>query len=106
MAMTDQVRHQESHRALVLHADLIELRREQAVDEHAGNLVVEDVFQRFSVRIGGRRENDPVDPPLMQRAQHPEFVFRIVLRVGKKHHQAKPGALGLDGADDVAEIGV
>src|SRR5205823_2491883 len=49
MAMRNQMRHKRFHRALVLDTDLIEPLRDQAVDEHAGNMIVEDVFERFLI---------------------------------------------------------
>ena len=95
-----------AHRLAIVDADLIERRIGRAIDQDARQPRRVQIDKRAALRVGARRQNDAVDATLMKRGQDRELAGRVVLGVGEEDHHAEPGALGLDGADDVAEIGI
>jgi hypothetical protein len=98
--------HQLAHRLAIVDADLIERRVRRAVDQNAGELRCSQISECASFGVGARRQDDPVNPPLMQRGQDRKLASRVILGVGKENHHAEPGALGLDRANDVSEVGI
>ena len=95
-----------AHGVAIVDADLIESRVGHAVDEHAREPRLAEIGQRAALRIGARRQNDAVDATLMEGLDDFELAGGIVLGVGEEDHHAEARALGLDRADDVAEIGI
>ena len=71
-----------------------------------GSRVVPQIAKRAAFRVGARREDDPVNPPLVQGGQDFKLAGRIILGVGQENHHAQPRAFGLDRADDVGEVGI
>ncbi len=98
--------HQRAHRLAIVDADLIERGIGRAVDQNAGEPRRPQIAKRAAFKVGARRKDDPVNPPLVQRGQNLKLAERIVLGVGQENHHAQPRAFGLDRADDVGEVGI
>ena len=66
-----------AHRLAIVDADLIERGVGGAVDQDAREPRRPQIAKRAALGVGARRQNDPVDPPLVQRGQDLKLAGRI-----------------------------
>ena len=77
-------------RLLVVAADLVERRVDEAVEQDDRHALGLEVGEGVLERADGRREQHPVDLALGQRAHDPQLVLGILARVAEQ--QRVPGA--------------
>src|SRR4051794_2277457 len=98
--------HEPRGRLLVLAAHLVEVAARHAVDQHHRHVLCGEERQRPFEGARGRRQQQPVDAPFEQRLHHPQLLLGILARVAEQQRVAGAACLGLDGGDEVGEVGV
>ena len=104
--MLDQVLDEPRRRLLVVAADLVERGVDEAVEQHDRHALALQVGQRVLARADRRREQQPVDLALGERADDPQLVLGVLARVAEQQRVAGAAGGGLDRGDDVREVRV